>query len=191
MMQCTPSLGIACAISATVLHARRSARSTRQRLTWKSEFRTSAQAHKIRRYGKYQWDLPGSMSAIAFHEKAGRSQVRFALLLLYFFFFFPAVFGQSGPEQSRARSARRSEPLTARTALPAWRREEKGAPDLFRAEKSTPQLRCALRHCRHPSIRTLSGRLSPGASWVFSFQPVLPPVRRPLSWLQLRSWARP
>src|ERR1019366_1357712 len=36
------------------------------------------------------------------------------------------------------------------------------------------------RHCCHPSIRTLSERFSLGASWVFSFQPVLPPVRRPL-----------
>jgi hypothetical protein len=30
-------------------------------------------------------------------------------------------------------------------------------------------------HCRHPSIRTLDERCSLGASWVFSFQPVLPP----------------
>ena len=36
------------------------------------------------------------------------------------------------------------------------------------------------RYCRHPSIRTLSERLSLGASWAFSLQPVLPPVRRPL-----------
>ena len=35
-------------------------------------------------------------------------------------------------------------------------------------------------HCRHPSIRTLSERsFSLGASWAFSFQPVLPPVYRP------------
>jgi hypothetical protein len=32
------------------------------------------------------------------------------------------------------------------------------------------------RHCRHPSIRTLSERFSLGASWAFSLQPVLPPV---------------
>jgi hypothetical protein len=37
------------------------------------------------------------------------------------------------------------------------------------------------RHCRHPSIRTLRERsVSLGASWVFSFQPVLPPDYRPL-----------
>jgi hypothetical protein len=36
------------------------------------------------------------------------------------------------------------------------------------------------RYCRHPSIRTLSERLSLGASWAFSLQPVWPPVRRPL-----------
>ncbi|MGB8064317.1 MAG: alkaline phosphatase family protein [Candidatus Sulfotelmatobacter sp.] len=35
-------------------------------------------------------------------------------------------------------------------------------------------------HCRHPSIRTLCEGCAPGASWVFSFQPVLPPVSRPL-----------
>ena len=35
-------------------------------------------------------------------------------------------------------------------------------------------------YCRHPSIRTLDERLSLGASWVFSFQSVLPPDFRPL-----------
>ena len=36
------------------------------------------------------------------------------------------------------------------------------------------------RHCRHPSIPLLVERFcSLGASWVFSFQPVLPPVCRP------------
>jgi hypothetical protein len=35
-------------------------------------------------------------------------------------------------------------------------------------------------YCRHPSIRTLDERSSLGASWVFSFQPVLPPDFRPL-----------
>jgi hypothetical protein len=35
-------------------------------------------------------------------------------------------------------------------------------------------------HCRHASIRTLVERFSLGASWVFSFQPVLPPDYRPL-----------
>src|SRR6266487_7170152 len=35
-------------------------------------------------------------------------------------------------------------------------------------------------HCRHPSIRTLvSGLRSLGASWAFSFQPVLLPDCRP------------
>src|SRR5882724_5003289 len=37
----------------------------------------------------------------------------------------------------------------------------------------------ASRHCRHPSIRTLGERFSLGASWAFSFQPVLPPDYRP------------
>ena len=35
------------------------------------------------------------------------------------------------------------------------------------------------RHCHHPSIRTLDERFSLGASWAFSFQPVLPPDYRP------------
>ena len=43
------------------------------------------------------------------------------------------------------------------------------------------------RHCRHPSIRTLNvSDSSLGASWVFSFQPVLPPVYRPC--LPSRGW---
>ena len=43
------------------------------------------------------------------------------------------------------------------------------------------------RHCRHPSIRTLNERSALGASWVFSFQPVLPPVQRPSSIVKDRS----
>jgi len=48
------------------------------------------------------------------------------------------------------------------------------------------------RHCRHPSIRTLrwASFISLGASWVFSFQPVLPPVYRPRFHLKDESWAR-
>jgi len=48
------------------------------------------------------------------------------------------------------------------------------------------------RYCRHPSIRTLRWALfgSLGASWVFSFQPVLPPDYRPRFHLQDESWAR-
>jgi hypothetical protein len=42
----------------------------------------------------------------------------------------------------------------------------------------------------HPSIRTLDERCSLGASWVFSFQPVLLPVRRPRFDHVDRSWAR-
>src|SRR5208337_4487063 len=45
--------------------------------------------------------------------------------------------------------------------------------------------------CRHPSIRTLDERFcSLGASWVFSFQPVLPPDCRPRFHLSDGSWAR-
>src|SRR5271156_3843764 len=99
---------------------------------------------------------------------------------------------QSGPERSRARSVRRSEPLTARTDLSPFRQEAKGAVVLF---FSICSQFFALRpnpHCRHPSIRTLSERfVSLGASWVFSFQPVLPPVSRPLFPSRDGSWARP
>jgi hypothetical protein len=49
---------------------------------------------------------------------------------------------------------------------------------------------CRVSHCRHPSIRTLRERFAPGASWVFSFQPVLPPVWRPRFHLEDESWAR-
>ena len=49
-------------------------------------------------------------------------------------------------------------------------------PSLFLG-KVFPSPSC---RCCHPSIRTRDERFSLGASWVFSFQPVLPPVRRPL-----------
>jgi hypothetical protein len=42
------------------------------------------------------------------------------------------------------------------------------------AHLETAKLIMPDRHCRHPSIRTLGERFSLGASWVFSFQPVLP-----------------
>jgi hypothetical protein len=72
------------------------------------------------------------LSVIAFHEKAGRSQVGGSFLLGKIF------------------------------SLPS-------------------------RHCRHPSIRTLlTSDCWLGASWVFSFQPVLPPVYRPC--LPSRGW---
>ena len=72
--------------------------------------------------------LSHRMSVIAFHEKAGRSQVDSLWFLL---------------------------------------------DTMFLLQPSG--------HCRHPSIRTLDERfVSLGASWVFSFQPVLPPVYRPL-----------
>jgi len=78
--------------------------------------------------------IDGILSVIAFHEKAGRSQVG------SFVFSLDKVF-----------------------LLPSCR-------------------------CRHPSIRTLRGAIfvSLGASWVFSFQPVLPPACRPLfpSWME-------
>ena len=69
-----------------------------------------------------------SMSVIAFHEKAGRSQVGSCSFFVGQDFFLPPS-----------------------------------------------------RRCRHPSIRTLRERFcSLGARWAFSFQPVLPPVFRPV-----------
>src|SRR5271170_6553869 len=67
------------------------------------------------------------MSAMAFHEKAGPCQVDFALPFLKFPFPSWREGVQSGPERSRARSVRRSEPLTARTDLSPFRQEGKGA----------------------------------------------------------------
>ncbi len=67
---------------------------------------------------------------MAFHEKAGPGQVDFdvAFALPFLKFPFPSWREgvQSGPERSRARSLRRSEPLTARTDLSPFRQEGKG-----------------------------------------------------------------
>src|SRR5271170_966655 len=71
------------------------------------------------------------MSAMAFHEKAGPCQVDFDLPFLEFPFPSWREGVQSGPERSRARSVRRSEPLTARTDLSPFRQEGKGAVVLF------------------------------------------------------------
>ena len=65
--------------------------------------------------------------AMAFHEKAGPGQVDFDLPFLKFPFPSWREGVQSGPERSRARSLRRSEPLTARTDLSPFRQEGKGA----------------------------------------------------------------
>jgi hypothetical protein len=64
---------------------------------------------------------------MAFHEKAGPGQVDFDLPFLKFPFPSWREGVQSGPERSRARSVRRSEPLTARTDLSPFRQEGKGA----------------------------------------------------------------
>ena len=72
-----------------------------------------------------------SMSEMAFHEKAGPGQVDFDLPFLKFPFPSWREGVQSGPERSRARSVRRSEPLTARTDLTPFRQEGKGAVSRF------------------------------------------------------------
>ena len=67
-----------------------------------------------------------SMSEMAFHENAGPGQVDFDLSFLKSPFPSWREGVQSGPERSRARSLRRSEPLTARTDLLPFRQEGKG-----------------------------------------------------------------
>jgi hypothetical protein len=94
---------------------------------------------------------------MAFHEKAGPRQVDFALPFLKFPFPSWREGVQSGPERSRARSVRRSEPLTARTDLSPFRQEGKGAVSRFCCVSSALALR-PKQPCRHPSIRTLSER---------------------------------
>jgi hypothetical protein len=76
---------------------------------------------------KHENSSKPSMSAMAFHEKAGPGQVDFDLPFLKFPFPSWREGVQSGPERSRARCLRRSEPLTARTALSPFRQEGKGA----------------------------------------------------------------
>ncbi len=63
---------------------------------------------------------------MAFHENAGPGQVDFDLSFLKSPFPSWREGLQSGPERSRARSLRRSEPLTARTDLLPFRQEGKG-----------------------------------------------------------------
>src|SRR5271170_89769 len=96
-----------------------------------------------------------SKSVMAFHEKAGRCQADFDLLFLKFSLCFMAEGVQSGPERSRARSVRRSEPLTARTDLSPFRQEGKGAVVLFFSFCSQFFASRPNPRCRHPSIRTL------------------------------------
>jgi hypothetical protein len=61
-------------------------------------------------------DQNGDLSEMAFHEKGGPRQVDFDLPFLKFPFPSWREGVQSGPERSRARSVRRSEPLTASMA---------------------------------------------------------------------------
>jgi hypothetical protein len=68
---------------------------------------------------------------MAFHEKAGPGQVDFDLSFLKFSLSCVAEGSQSGPERSRARSLRRSEPLTARTDLSPFRQEGKARRSRF------------------------------------------------------------
>jgi hypothetical protein len=118
----------------------------------------------------------------AFHEKAGQCQ---ACCLRQFIFFFSS----SGDFAER--------PGAVKGALGAAQRtldgEDRSASIPLGRKENTPRLIPASRcpcHCRHPSIRTLGERCSLGASWVFSFQPVLPPVRRPVFHGKHGSWAR-
>jgi hypothetical protein len=125
---------------------------------------------------------------MAFHENAGPRQVDFDLPFLKSSLSFMAEGVQSGPEQSRARSLRRQRTLDGEdrsVTIPPGRKGS-GRFGIF-------GLACVLpprpnQPCRHPSTRTLDERflVSLGASWVFSFQPVLPPVCRPLFHLAMK-----
>ena len=128
---------------------------------------------------------------MAFHEKAGPRQVDFALPFLKFPFPSWREGVQSGPERSRARSVRRSEPLTARTDLTPFRQEGKGRRSRFFVFAQF--LLCAPNHpvATLPSALFRERSYSLGASWVFSFQSVLPPDFRPPFPSRDGSWARP
>ena len=67
---------------------------------------------------------------------------------------------QSGPERSRARFVRRSEPLTARTARPPFRSEGRWTDVRYALVQSNtvPPKSFSRYYCRHPSIRTLDER---------------------------------
>jgi hypothetical protein len=125
--------------------------------------------------------IEGFLSEMAFHEKAGPGQVDFALPFLKFPFPSWREGVQSGPERSRARSVRRSEPLTARTDLSPFRQEGNGAVVLdflsFLGSCFAPQPKAV---ATLPSALFDERFVSLGASWVFSLQPVLPIVCRPL-----------
>ena len=126
---------------------------------------------------------------MAFHEKAGPRQVDFDLPFLGFPFPSWREGVQSGPERSRARSLRRQRTLDGEdrsVTIPPGRKGS-GRRDLV----------CLLFLCSAPhAVATLPSALSMsesslGASWVFSFQPVLPPDYRPPVPSRDGSWARP
>jgi hypothetical protein len=120
------------------------------------------------------------MCAMAFHEKAGRCQVCLPK--------FPPSF-LSGGFSERPGAVKGAFCAAQRTldgedrsgTMPLERKVGHGLLFLLCSLARKQPSPLLLLHCRHPSIRTLGEQLSSlGASWVFSFQPVLPPVRRPV-----------
>jgi hypothetical protein len=132
-----------------------------------------------------------SVSAMTFHENAGLSQVDFDWPFLKFPFpSWRRVCRAARSSQGRVLCGV-SEPLTARTALSPFRQEGKGAVarDLVFLLFLCSAPRATLSPPFHPHSQGATCSL--GASWVFSFQPVLPPVCRPLFPSRDGSWARP
>jgi hypothetical protein len=124
---------------------------------------------------------------MAFHEKAGRRQVRFFLPFLS----PPSFLAERCSEPSRARSLLRQRTLHGEdrsSTIPLGRKAETlcifGLPSVLSAHPN--------QRCRHPSLRTLHRATSSlGASWVFSFQPVLETEVDNQVASRDGSWARP
>jgi hypothetical protein len=115
------------------------------------------------------------MSEMAFHEKAGRSQVLFCLPRFHLPFLAAGFSERPGAVKGAFCAAQRTLDGEDRSAtMPLERKVDQGrpVPPYLALNPASPLLPL---HCRHPSIRTLGERCSLGASWVFSFQPVLPP----------------
>ena len=115
-----------------------------------------------------------SMSAVAFHEKAGRSQGKFEFDFDFAFLnftFLPSGGFSERPERSRARILRRQRTLDG---------EDRSVSIRAGRKVTLPLPACALLLSPpfHPHSSLSDSSL--GASWVFSFQPVLPPDYRPL-----------
>jgi hypothetical protein len=124
-----------------------------------------------------------------------RVQVDFDLSFLKSSLSLMAEGVQSGPERSRARSLRRQRTLDGEdrsVTIPPGRKGTVASDSssflfflfLFLRAQTNPVATL-------PSALSMSDFVSLGASWVFSFQPVLSPDYRPLFPSRDGSWARP